>query len=117
MNFLNMIFRLALSGVVFVFLVVIWAVVPYLDKTVDLDLTVISVFYGNTAPTGIVRDLLLASRGLFGMMIVVYIFIPAFLFFFQFAAEEYAKVLSLILGFLCIGAFFASLIVYQLFHL
>lgn len=117
MTLFAMIARLILSALLFLYLVVVWALVPFYVQSVPLDLTVISAFYGNNPPTGLVRDLLLISRALFGFTVSLYIFVPAMLIFVQFPAREVVRVLATALGLLCVVVFFASLIVFHLYHI
>lgn len=117
MNVISMIARLSGSAIIFIYLVVVWALVPFYDPSVGLDLTVISVFYGNDEPVGVVRDLLLASRALLGITLSLYVFVPALLIFVEFPAKEISKIIATTLGLLCVVVFFASLIVFHLFYI
>lgn len=115
---INFLIRTALAGVVFYFLVLVWALAPALNDDIELNITVLSIFFGTvTSPTGLVRDLLCLARGLFGMIIVIYIFLPGLRVFFQYEAEKYSNTINLVLAGVMVLAFLGSIVAFNIYYL
>ena len=61
MNVLNAVTRIVLTLAVILFLIIRWALVPYLTDA-SIDTPVVSIFLGNKDATSWTRDLLLLAR-------------------------------------------------------
>ena len=112
------IFRLLLGIVLFGICVVQWFLLPLLDPETPLNMVALaSVFFGNDPPTDIVRTIYLFSRGALGLLIVLYVTVPALAFFFHFRYRMYNNTIAIALGLLSVALFFGALIYKQLFYL
>lgn len=117
MSIIEFIIRLGVTMALLFWLVLRWAVVPYLDSDMSLDLTIVSTFFGNREPVSWVRDLLLASRFFFGLTLTTYVFLPALCMFVEFDHRPYTSSIAIILGGLTVLCFFGSLVIQQLFFI
>ena len=114
---ISFIIRTILALIVFFYLVIGWAWLPFVNPEVDMEITILSVFFGTGTPYGVVRDLLLLSRACLGLMIVFYIFLPGLRFFFDFRAEMYNNTIAIILAAVMVASFMASLLVHWVFYI
>lgn len=114
---LNFVVRLAFALAAIGYFVLYWAVVPYRDPEAELDLLVLSFFFGNQVPTGWARDTLLAARAVFGVGLALVIITPGLTAFFDFEAKWYAKFYAVVFGLLSIILLFASFAVHFFFNL
>ena len=76
MNVLNAVTRIVLTLAVILFLIIRWALVPYLTDA-SIDTPVVSIFLGNKDATSWTRDLLLLARAFLDASLALYIFMPA----------------------------------------
>ena len=111
------IIRTTLALVVFLYLVVRWAWLPFNNPEMDMEITIVSVFFGTAMPTQWVRDLLLLSRACLGLMVAFYIFMPGLRFFFEFRAEMYNNTLAIILAAVMVASFIGALVVHWMFYI
>lgn len=77
--------RLTASAAVFLFGVVVWAIVPLVNPDLPIELNVMtSVFFGNADPLSPSRELLLLSRFFFALGVMLFILVPTLAFFVDF---------------------------------
>lgn len=108
---------LAIAAVLFLVFVVGWSLVPLLNDEVDMNITVLSIFFGNTIPSGWVRDLLLLSRFFFGMLLTMFFLVPCLGFFFEFRVGMYNNTIAIVMAGASIGFLILALVVHQIFYL
>ena len=116
-EFISFIVRTILALMVFFYLVVGWAWLPFADPEMDMQITILSVFFGTGIPSGVVRNLLLLSRACLGLMTAIYIFLPGLRFFFDFRAEMYNNTIAIILAAVMVASFIAALMVHWMFYI
>ena len=91
------------------FLIIRWALVPYLTDA-SIDTPVVSIFLGNKDATSWTRDLLLLARAFLGASLALYIFMPALSLFGDFDLTILRRDLCLALLGLSIIAWMGALI-------
>ena len=118
MNFFEFIIRVVVAIAILVFLVVVWAWLPYVnnahipDKGEDLVIGFSSFFYGSTLPKGYPAIAILLSRALLGLGLAVWIIIPSFRFFADLDFKPLARNLFIIILGVCIVVYISSIVVH-----
>ena len=116
MNPLEFFIRAVAALGAFVMLVVIWAIVPYLNGVHDIDSGVklhapmLSIFFGNKIPGGWIVLLFLVSRAFFGLVIVSLLLIPALRFFADSDFRPLMRAIAIILFGISAAAFLGGLV-------
>jgi hypothetical protein len=116
MNIIDFIVRALIAFGLFVFLVAQWAIVPLFDETKALNMGFFQVFYGNNTPQGMIRDVMLTGRLLFGLAFTLWVLIPAVRMFANVDARPVANFMLVALLLLSIVAFFGSMVVQYLYY-
>lgn len=117
MGGLGFVFRLLLTVIALVWLVGVWALVPYFNPEHSLEVSWVTVFFGTREPTGWVRDLLLLARAAFGVGVALYFFVPALAFFADFRVYMYRNTLVIVAAAVAVVAFLSALVVHQMYYI
>ena len=116
MNVLNAVTRIVLTLAVILFLIIRWALVPYLTDA-SINAPVVSIFLGNKDPISWTRDLLLLARAFLGASLALYIFMPTLSLFGDFDLIILRRDICLALLGFSIIAWMGALIYHFLFVL
>lgn len=118
MNPMEFIMRIISGVLALIFLVLLWALVPYINGAHEvaggLNTPVVSIFFGRTEPRPIVIILLLLSRGSFGLMISSWLLIPTIQFFTGLNFRPLARAAVIVLMSCSTATFFGALILHFL---
>ncbi|MDM5147644.1 hypothetical protein NQX30_04575 [Candidatus Persebacteraceae bacterium Df01] len=109
MNTFEFFIRLALSVIVLFFMVLGWALVPYINDE-PINTGFISVFFGAESVSGFTRNVLLLSRGCLGLTVLSWIFVPSWQFFYDTDFSPLARAFVIIFSSLTVIAFFGALL-------
>ena len=118
MNPTEFIMRIIGGVLSLIFLVLLWALVPYINGVHEvaggLDTPIVSVFFGRTEPRPIVTILLLLSRGSFGLMVSGWLLIPTIQFFTGLNFRPLARAAVIVFMSCSTATFFGALILHFL---